>query len=57
MKKKHRDIEVNGVDYAWATVGVSGFKIWKNKVVVHTGNFNDKITPKNIKEIIEKEKL
>lgn len=57
MKKKFRNIEVNGEQYAWSTVGWNGFKIWKNKKVVHTGTFFEKITPKDIRAIIEKEKL
>jgi hypothetical protein len=58
MKKKFRDIEVNGQAYAWAAQWKdNSFKIWKDKVVVHTGTFKDTIAPANIRAIIEKEKL
>tara|TARA_R110000765_G_scaffold7963_8_gene26142 strand:+ start:85 stop:258 length:174 start_codon:yes stop_codon:yes gene_type:complete len=57
MKKKYRDIEVNGQQYAWKAYG-SDYKIWKNKKVVKEGESNtDVILPMHIRGIIEKYEL
>jgi hypothetical protein len=58
MKKKHRDITVNGVKYGWIA-GVGGYltiykdkkKIWENG---YKGDSPEVITPKHVAEVIRK---
>ena len=54
MKKKHRNITVNDQLYAWTVGFDDSFKIWKDGKVVHTGSFEDKLTPGSVRAIIEK---
>jgi len=60
MKKKHRDITVEGVKYAWTIYGNGKEKyvsIWKDKKVILTQTFRlQSVTPKDIEELI-REKL
>jgi hypothetical protein len=69
MKKKYRDIVVDGEKYAWSVEpncddGGCIIKIWKNKKILHRLWYqkNDSITPKTIETLIkssesEREKL
>ena len=55
MKKKYRDITVNGAKYAWQTTH-STLTIWFNKKVIHTVDVSQMITaitPKHVAEIIK----
>jgi len=57
MKKKHRDITVDGVEYAWTvSSGLYGkvVSIWLNKKVIHKFETCRKysITPKDVQEAI-----
>ena len=57
MKKKYRDIEVNGEEYAWAVqdgCDTCTLKIWKDKkVLIEDVDIADMtITPSMVKEII-----
>lgn len=61
MKKKYRDITVDGIPYAWQTNGY-GIKIWRDKKVVFDDYYykdsetSDKVvvTPKIVETIIRK---
>jgi hypothetical protein len=55
MKKKYRDITVDGVKYAWMVSNGDTLIIWKNKKVIITENISHcNVTPfdiaTNIKE-------
>ena len=56
MKKKHRDITVDGVQYAWTlnSYGKEKYvKIWKDKKVILNQTFRqESVTPKDIEELI-----
>ena len=57
MKKKHRNITVEGNDYAWTTQGAGKYeklKIWENKKVVFETLITRHhiITPKVVADII-----
>jgi len=59
MKKKYRDIVVNNIKYAWAYSGEGDggtLKIWKDKKVIYTENFNHDviITPSYVSVVIKK---
>ena len=56
MKKKHRDITVDGVQYGW-TLSKWGkeisIKIWKDKKPLFTKTFRQStVTPKDVEEAI-----
>lgn len=57
MKKKHRDITVNGVKYAWVCENYGyGYTVWKNRkhwFRVHLGS-DTTVTPKMVATEIEK---
>jgi len=58
MKKKHRDITVKGVKYAWTIKDdceYSNVKIWQNKKVIHEELVPAHliVAPGFIKEVIE----
>ena len=62
MKKKHRDIVVNGQTYGWIVKRHMGWgerpfktlRIFRNKKVISKTEFRDEeITPKTVKAIIE----
>lgn len=60
MKKKYRDITVNGKKYAWAVSNSNAddgddsiLKIWCNKIVIWQELINQEITPKIVSEIIK----
>jgi len=54
MKKKFRDITVDGVEYAWLIFGHYGLRIFKDKKVIfeETNLYGSTITPKVIETII-----
>ena len=54
MKKKHRDIVVDGVKYGW-TVDWSKLKIWKDKKVIATHDIPERhdITPSIVAGLIK----
>lgn len=61
MKKKHRDITVNGKKYAWAFThpdadgdGHGIIKIWKNREVIYDELHEtmEPVTPKMIRQLI-----
>ena len=57
MKKKHRDITVNDIQYAW-TIKSSGKEkfvtIWKDKKQWFKSTFRtDSVTPKDVAELIK----
>ena len=61
MKKKFRNITVDGKEYAWMSKLVDGqhltLKIWYDKKVIYekpVGIYAKAITPKMVKYIIEK---
>jgi len=61
MKKKHRDITVDGVKYAWTIkndcdgYGGNCVSIWKDKKVIHEDIISGiDITPKTIADMIKK---
>jgi len=62
MKKKYRDITVNGVKYAWSYNDRSGYghtvksfvTIWKNKKMIMQNDIeHHKVTPKIVSDMIE----
>ena len=59
MKKKHRDIVVDGVQYGWMVEWFCGYhqvRIWKDKKVIATFDIehhHDNITPGIIAELIK----
>ena len=57
MKKKHRDITVDGVKYAWTLRKWSKeiyVKIWKDKKPLFTKTFRQPtVTPKDVEELIK----
>jgi hypothetical protein len=54
MKKKYRDITVDGVKYAWMT-SYDTLTIWKDKKVIKTEDVTHcTVTPKMVAEIIQK---
>lgn len=58
MKKKFREITVDGVDYAWkvnVTDDGKYIKIWKDKKVIYEEMVNSEIdiTPQTIKELVQ----
>ena len=59
MKKKHRDIIVNGLPYTWSyqpndkQEGGGVLKIWKNKKVIYKSEVEcDIVTPSYVAELI-----
>ena len=53
MKKKHRDITVDGEKYAWVSNGYS-VTIWKDKKEILSLSVNKiSVTPKYISELIK----
>ena len=57
MKKKYRDITVEGVEYAWKATK-DKYTIWRDKKVVKEGTYAaDVILPMNIRGIIVKYEL
>jgi len=56
MKKKHRDITVDGVKYAWTIYGSGkehGVTIWKDKKILFTETVRlGSVTPKDVEGII-----
>jgi len=61
MKKKHRDIIVNGLPYAWSYQpngdkyeGGGELKIWKNKKVIYKSEVecDVSVTPSYVSELI-----
>lgn len=56
MKKKHRDITVDGVQYAWTLTSYGKekyVKVWKDKKVTINKTFRkESVTPKDIEELI-----
>lgn len=55
MKKKHRDIVVDGVLYGWTTESYYRVNIWKDKKVIAKyiiGEHHEAITPKLVAELI-----
>jgi hypothetical protein len=54
MKKKHRDITVDGVVYGWI-IGTDWVKIYLNKKVLFQSDIDefDIITPANIAKLIK----
>jgi len=58
MKKKHRDIEVNGKTYGWTLKFGKKICIWYDKKIVFETTVEvDEIKPKLISELIIKNKL
>lgn len=57
MKKKHRDITVDGVKYAWTIYGGGkehDVTIWKDKKELFTETFRlGSVTPKDIADLIK----
>lgn len=61
MKKKYRNITVDGVEYAWKIYlddGCKFIRIWEDKKIIHDGFVSDyteeeTITPIIIKNIIK----
>ena len=56
MKKKHRDIVVDGVQYGWTMDGCYRVKIWKDKKVIAKYEIeyhHDAVTPKMIAALIK----
>lgn len=55
MKKKHRDISVNGVAYTWIAREDGTVTIWHNKKVLCNGTTYGSavVTPKTITDAIE----
>jgi len=56
MKKRHRDITVDGVKYGW-TLNSHGkeryIKVWKDKKPILTKTFRQQsVTPKDVEELI-----
>jgi len=53
MKKKYRDITVDGVKYAWMT-SYQTLTIWKDKKVIKTHDVTHcVVTPKMVAELIK----
>jgi len=56
MKKKHRDIVVDGVQYGWTVESYYRLKIWKNKKVIAEyciAEHHDAVTPKFVAALIK----
>ena len=56
MKKKHRDIVVDGVKYGWMIDGYNHVKIWKDKKVMAEYDIeyhHDSITPSMVAGLIK----
>jgi hypothetical protein len=60
MKKKHRNITVEGVQYAWSIggndydIGSTKVNIWRDKkIIISASLFDEEITPKQIADIIK----
>jgi len=56
MKKKHRDIVVDGVQYGWTTESYYRLNIWKDKKVIAKyiiGEHHEAITPKLVAALIK----
>lgn len=52
MKKKYRDIIVDGVKYGWIVKGES-LSIWLGKKMVYCENVNSKILPSMVADKIK----
>jgi hypothetical protein len=55
MKKKHRDIVVNGVTYGWIADGYNHLRIFKDKQVIAEFDIDyrhDAVTPKMVAALI-----
>jgi hypothetical protein len=61
MKKKTREIVVNGETYLWlVTPYVGNIRIWNNRVLVYDGTYtgtDNTVTPKTIETIIKDNNL
>ena len=56
MKKKHRDITVDNVKYAWMFKGYpkdGHLTIWKDKKVIYSKDVRQVITPRDVATIIK----
>ena len=55
MKKKYRDITVDGKKYAWMVRNGTELVIWYNKVILSTSDVStiNLVTPKYVSELIK----
>lgn len=59
MKKKHRDITVDGVQYGWTVDYRTRLKIWKDKKVIAEHNISElhDITPSIVAALIKEPEI